>query len=212
MEGFCDSPSYPDMLLPTLLTPPLLPLRRSPPVNINIPPSPSPHPTLTFHTKTLRQPLDFRRSFNAGQAGSKTIWVNVGNSQLHLPSGPVAQSVRGTVGLLRRSGEEERLTSPDGQVYHVRPCDDPELYLQRGDYWSSGCNLERGSGEAGAEEYGMVEGEDVWVGVDYVEVRRGDGMEGKKKEKRGRTHTLLMGVSPRTRTFRDCCREVTNVL
>ena len=66
------------------------------------------------------------------------------------------------------SGSESRLTSPDGQRYHVRYVSDPSIYLWRGDYWSAGCNLAPGGTPEG-DEYGMVQSDDGWAGMDYVE-------------------------------------------
>ncbi|GMI29429.1 hypothetical protein TrCOL_g9924 [Triparma columacea] len=150
-------------------------------VNLNVPPAPYPHPDLAFYNERLGLPLDVRKSMNVKIMGSKTVWVNIGCSQIHLPAGPVGQKLRGTIGLrcLDLPGFSRRvdvpitdgyvdLTSPSGQAFRVRECDpgQDDLLNFRGNMWTADSNLLPSSDEV----HGRLEEDANLVGIDYLEM------------------------------------------
>ncbi|GMH56153.1 hypothetical protein TrRE_jg5796, partial [Triparma retinervis] len=150
-------------------------------INLNVPPAPYPHPDLTFYNDLLGLPLDVRKSMNVPVMGSKTVWVNIGCSQIHLPAGPVSQKLRGTIGLRCLdlpsfsssvgspiTGGFVDLTSPGGQHFRVRQCEEGQYDLLnfRGNMWDRGSNLLA----ADDPSHGRDEDAANLVGVDYLEM------------------------------------------
>ena len=179
-------------------------------VNINIAPHPYPHPDLVFYNSLLDLPLDVRKSMNLKVAGSKTIWANVGSSQLHLPTGPEGQKTRGPIGLRcldlealsRKTGVDivdntVTLTSPSGQVLEVRQCREgqEEMLTWRGDMWKAKSNLLKSEDKV----HGKSEEDKNLVGIDYVEMSVPVGSAGKilsfyENIFKSKTHMVSDGV------------------
>eukprot|EP00520_Triparma_pacifica_P002256 CAMPEP_0118652778 /NCGR_PEP_ID=MMETSP0785-20121206/11493_1 /TAXON_ID=91992 /ORGANISM="Bolidomonas pacifica, Strain CCMP 1866" /LENGTH=306 /DNA_ID=CAMNT_0006545305 /DNA_START=140 /DNA_END=1060 /DNA_ORIENTATION=+ len=150
-------------------------------INLNVPRAPYPHPDLSFYNDLLGLPLDVRKSMNVKVMGEKTVWVNIGCSQIHLPAGDVGQKLRGTIGLRCRdlASFSSRVgvpvkdgfvdvKSPSGQSFRVRECDEgqEDLLNFRGNMWTTGMNLLRENDE----EHGRNEEDANLVGVDYLEM------------------------------------------
>jgi len=160
-------------------------------VNLNVPQSPYPHPDLTFYNSLLGLPLDRRKSMNVEIMGEKTVWVNIGCSQIHLPKGPSGQKIRGVIGLRcldlpalasrlsvpsPASGGSLDVVSPSGQGFSIRECWDgqDEALNFRGNMWSAGMNvlLEEDG------RHGRDEGNVNLVGMDYLEMNVPKGKVG----------------------------------
>ncbi|GMH97252.1 hypothetical protein TrVE_jg6325 [Triparma verrucosa] len=161
-------------------------------VNINVPVD---SPSLPFYTSEegLNLPLDTRKSFNIPVFGQKTLWVNAGASQIHLPTGPTGQHFRGRIGLLTDGPITSYLPnaisstpdpnpscvlkSPEGQEFHIRPATESKIDLltYRGTFWSADQNLTPTGTETTPPPLSTTYGKDPpspstgsIIGLDYV--------------------------------------------
>ncbi|KNC79291.1 hypothetical protein SARC_08314 [Sphaeroforma arctica JP610] len=138
-------------------------------VNINIDKQ-NRNESLRFYSELLNLPPDVRRVEHIEHLGERTVWFNLGPSQMHLPKGTTNQRVRGHLGMYVRDSKsmqqlKERfvstpyfqsettdgthadqtaelvITGPGGNTFKFRVIDDLVSYESRGTQFSAGQSL-----------------------------------------------------------------------